>query len=44
MLFLHYDLYHYARSPLVEVICQLRFPAILSIGANDPVDFQEAIR
>lgn len=44
MLFSHYDRYHYARSPLVEVICQLRFPAILSIGANDPVDFQEAIR
>ena len=28
----------------MEVICQLRFPTILSIGARDPVDFQEAIR
>ncbi len=34
----------YARSPLVEVICQLRFPAILSIGAKEPAEFQEAIR
>ena len=44
MLFSHYDRYQYVRSPLVEVICQLRFPAILSIGAKAPVDFQEAIR
>lgn len=34
----------YRRNPLGEVICQLRFPEILSIGANLPVDFQEAIR
>ena len=34
----------YQRNPLAEVICQLRFPEILSIGANLPVDFQEAIR
>ncbi|NLU25168.1 MAG: TIGR04255 family protein [Clostridiales bacterium] len=34
----------YSRSPLHEVICQLRFPAILSIGTKEPVDFQEAIR
>ena len=26
------------------MICQLRFPAILSIGAREPVDFQDAIR
>ena len=44
MLFSHYDRYQYVRSPLVEVICQLRFPDILSIGAKAPVDFQEAIR
>ncbi len=34
----------YHRNPLGEVICQLRFPEILAIGAKDPVDFQEAIR
>ena len=44
MLFSHYDRYQYVRSPLVEVICQLRFPDILSIGAKAPVDFQEAVR
>lgn len=36
--------YLYARPPLVEVICQLRFPTILSIGAKEPAEFQEAIR
>lgn len=36
--------YLYARSPLVEVICQLRFPTILSISAKEPAEFQEAIR
>ena len=44
MLFAPYERFHYARSPLVEVICQLRFPTILSIGANEPAAFQEAIR
>lgn len=34
----------YEKNQLAEVICQLRFPEILSIGANQPVDFQEAIR
>ncbi len=34
----------YGRNPLAEVICQLRFPEILTIEANTPVDFQEAIR
>lgn len=35
---------HYGTSPIVEVICQLRFPEILSISAQPPVEFQEAIR
>ena len=35
---------HYGASPLSEVICQLRFPDILSISANPPAAFQEAIR
>lgn len=34
----------YANNQLAEVICQLRFPDILTIGATQPVDFQEAIR
>ena len=34
----------YNSNQLAEVICQLRFPEILAINANSPVDFQEAIR
>ncbi len=34
----------YSKNQITEVICQLRFPEILTIGANLPVDFQEAIR
>lgn len=38
------DRYQYMASPLIEVICQLRFPQILSIGAQEPAAFQEGIR
>lgn len=38
------DRYQYMANPLLETICQLRFPAILSIGAQEPAMFQEAIR
>lgn len=34
----------YGKSQLVEVICQLRFPTILSIDSRTPADFQETIR
>lgn len=34
----------FARSPLTNVICQLRFSPILSIDAKEPVAFQEKIR
>ncbi len=34
----------YQKAPLVEVICQLRFPTILSISAKEPAEFQELIR
>lgn len=44
MLFADYQRYQYARSPLIEVICQLRFPTILTINTTEPADFQEAIR
>ena len=35
---------YYMNNQLGDVICQLRFPEILTIGANVPVAFQEAIR
>lgn len=45
MLFAEHDTrYLYTRSPLAEVICQLRFPTILSINNVEPADFQETIR
>lgn len=34
----------YAKPQLLEVICQLRFPTILSISAKEPAEFQELIR
>ena len=34
----------YRKNQLGEVICQLRFPQILTIEANVPAQFQEAIR
>jgi len=43
-MFAEYDRCKYMRSPLVEVICQLRFPTILSIGAAPPAEFQESVR
>ena len=44
MLFAPYERCQYARPPLVEVICQLRFPTILNIGVQAPAAFQEAVR
>ena len=44
MLFSNEDRVIYDRSPLHEVICQIRFPDILAIEAKEPADFQEAIR
>lgn len=34
----------YGTNQIAEVICQFRFPEILSIAANPPADFQEMIR
>ncbi len=34
----------YQKNPLVEVICQLRFPLLLRIDTEPPADFQEALR
>lgn len=36
--------YAYGKAQLVEVICQLRFPTILSIDTREPADFQETVR
>ena len=44
MLFSDNSRYSYVNSPLIEVICQLRFPTILSIGSTEPAQFQEAVR
>ena len=38
MLFSSRDRSHYDRSQLREVICQIRFPAILSIGSQEPAE------
>ncbi len=35
---------HYENAPAHEVICQLRFPAILRIDQEEPAAFQEVIR
>ena len=37
-------LYVYEKNQLVETICQLRFPTILSIDTREPADFQDRIR
>ncbi len=34
----------YAKNQLIDVVCQLRFPTILSIGTKEPADFQDEIR
>lgn len=34
----------YEHNPLVEVVCQLRFPPILKISHQEPVEFQDMIR
>ena len=44
MLFSQLPRTHYASHQLREVICQIRFPAILAIDAKEPAEFQEAVR
>lgn len=34
----------YKRNPLIRVACQLRFPPILKISHQEPVEFQDEIR
>ncbi len=44
MLFSDHTREYYPNAPVHEVICQLRFPTILSINQNEPAEFQESIR
>ena len=44
MLFSNRPRTHYEKPLAHEVICQLRFPPILSINTAEPADFQEQIR
>ena len=44
MLFSDHPRTHYRSAPAHEVICQLRFPTILTINNVEPADFQESIR
>ena len=37
-------LFVYEKNQIIETICQLRFPPILTIEAKEPADFQEVIR
>lgn len=43
-LFPEVDRVVYGKSPLIEVICQVRFPADLRIETTPPVDFQRRVR
>ena len=44
MLFSDRSRSRYPNAPVHEVICQLRFPTLLTINSVEPADFQEAIR
>lgn len=44
MPFKSYERVIYRKNPLVQVLCQLRFPRILKINEKQPADFQERIR
>jgi uncharacterized protein (TIGR04255 family) len=39
-----YQRVHYKKNPLLEVVCQVRFPRILSIDGEVPSTFQDKIR
>lgn len=44
MLYSDHPRVRYQKAQLGEVICQFRFPTILSIGEKAPADFQDAVR
>jgi uncharacterized protein (TIGR04255 family) len=39
-----YERVIYEHNPLIEVIAQIRFPTILKITSQEPVDFQDSVR
>lgn len=39
-----YERVIYDLNPLIEVVCQLRFPTILKISHEEPINFQDEIR
>jgi uncharacterized protein (TIGR04255 family) len=39
-----YERVIYDKNPLFEVVCQLKFPTILKVGTQPPVDFHEKIK
>ncbi|BAY94957.1 MULTISPECIES: TIGR04255 family protein [unclassified Tolypothrix] len=39
-----YERVIYEYNPLIEVIAQIRFPTILKITSQEPVDFQDSVR
>lgn len=43
-MFQHVPRVIYEKNQIVNVICQLRFPAILAISAKAPYEFQDAVR
>ncbi|MEB3884640.1 TIGR04255 family protein [Lyngbya sp. CCY1209] len=40
----NYERVIYKRNPLVEVVCQIRFPTILKISNQEPAEFQDKVR
>jgi len=44
MSFADFERVIYKKNPLIQVVCQLRFPRILRINEKPPADFQERIR
>lgn len=44
MSFANFERVIYKKNPLIQVVCQLRFPRILKINEKQPADFQERIR
>jgi uncharacterized protein (TIGR04255 family) len=39
-----YERVIYEHNPLIEVVAQIRFPTILKITSQEPVDFQDSVR
>lgn len=44
LIFPEFERVIYNKNPLIQVVCQLRFPTLLIINTNEPSEFQESIR